>query len=392
MPRLLFVLNEAYFFLSHRLPVAERARAEGWEVHVAAPPDHVWAPPGFSVADLEAQGFIFHPIPLSRRGTNLFGEARTFLALWRLFVRLRPNLVHLVTIKPNLYGGLAARLARVPSVVFAVTGLGQVFVARGARAAMLRAVVRGLLRIALGHPNRRVIFQNHDDFRTWVDAGIVPPDAAMVVRGSGVDLAAYRAGPPPPGAPLVVLASRLIWEKGVQAFADAARLLRSEGVEARFALVGDTQPSNPRAVPAAILDAWQRDGVVEWWGYRGDMAAVLAESSIVCLPSTYGEGIPKILLEAAAAGRPIVTNDIAGCREAVEDGITGWLVPPGDGAALAARLRDLIENPGRAADFGAAGRDLAEREFSDDAIAAATVEVYRMLASRYNQRRSRPGQ
>ena len=390
MPRLLFVLNEAYFFLSHRLPVAQRARAEGWEVHVAAPPDHVWAPPAFSVNALEDQGFIFHPIPLSRRGTNLFAEARTLLALRRLFADLRPDLVHLVTIKPNLYGGLAARLAGVPSVVFAVTGLGQVFVARGVRAALVRAAVRGLLRVALGHPNRRVIFQNRDDCQTWTEAGLVPPEAAMVVRGSGVDLAAYQPAPPPPGVPLVVLASRLIWEKGVQAFVDAARTLRGEGVAARFVLVGDTQPSNPRAVPAAVLEEWQRESVVDWWGYRGDMAAVLAESSIVCLPSTYGEGIPKILLEAAAAGRAIVTNNIPGCREAVEDGVTGYLVPPGDGEALAARLRELIDDPGRTAAFGAAGRELAESDFGQDAIAAATVEVYRMLTSRYNQARSRP--
>ena len=245
--------------MSHRSPVARAARAVGWDVHVAAPPDHVWAPKGFSVDQIKAAGFEYHPIPLSRRGTNPIAEVRTFLALLRLYRRLRPDLVHHVTMKPNLYGGLAARLVGVPATVHAFTGLGHVFSGRGLRAAALRAIVRLLMRASLAHRNAYVVFQNTDDARQLVNRGIVAPERAHVIRGSGVDLGRFHPQAEPEGIPLVVLASRLIWDKGVGEFVEAARMLRRKGVEARFALVGDTHPTNPRSVPPATLESWERE-------------------------------------------------------------------------------------------------------------------------------------
>jgi glycosyltransferase involved in cell wall biosynthesis len=347
------------------------------EVHVAAPADHVWAPPNFSVSELERLGFVFHPIPLSRRGTDPITELRTLLALWRLYRRLKPAVVHHLTIKPNLYGGIAARIAGVPGVIFSVTGLGQIFVGRGLPAVLRKHLVIALMRLAMSHTNSRVIFQNSTDRDELVGRKIVRASAARVILGSGVDVQRFHpTAAADTNEPIVVLCARLIWEKGVGEFVEAARALRHQGVVARFALVGDTNPTNPHSVPRETLESWVGEQVIEWWGFRKDMESVLAESHVVCLPSTYGEGVPKILLEAAASGRPIITTNIAGCREAVDDGVSGLLVPPDDPAALASALAKLIDDPQLRAKMGAASRKLAEEKFDDRATAAKTLVVY----------------
>jgi glycosyltransferase involved in cell wall biosynthesis len=375
--RILFVLNEAYFFLSHRLALARAVQAAGFEVHVAAPADHVWAPSGFSTDEIERQGFQFHPIPMSRRGGNPFVELRTLFALVALYRRFRPELVHHLTIKPNLYGGLAARIAKVPKVVFSVTGLGQVFVGTGPLARLRKTLISTVMKRSMGHPRARVIFQNPDDLSRFVAARIVDVDRARVILGSGVDVGSFAADPPPKDEfPLVMLCSRLIWEKGIREFVEAAQIVRQQGVPARFALVGDTRASNPRAVPRATLEEWEKNKVVEWWGFRADIAQVLAEARVVCLPSTYGEGVPKILLEAAAAGRAIITTDIAGCKESVVDGVSGLLVPPGDVGALVDALRKLVVDHDLAAQMGRAGRKLAEEKFDVRTTVSATMGVY----------------
>jgi len=375
--RLLFVVNEAYFFLSHRLPVAMAAQKNGFEVHVAAPADHVWAPADFDVDRLREAGFTFHPITLSRRGTDPFQEFVTFLSICRLMYRVRPQLVHLLTIKPVIYGGIAAWFCRVPAVVAAVTGLGQVFVARGFRAALLRAVVTWSYRLATAHRRCRVIVQSAGDRDTLAKTLAVAKRKLRLIRGSGVDTDVFRPRAEPDGRPLVVLPARLIWDKGVAEFVAAAKLVKAAGTDARFALVGDTHRTNPRAVPEATLRAWHEEGSVEWWGRREDMPNVISEALIVCLPSTYGEGVPKVLIEAAACGRPIVATDIAGCREIVIDGENGVLVPPGDVDALAAALRRIIDDPQTRQQMGINGRQLAVERFAIGTVVSDTMQVYR---------------
>ena len=383
--RLLFVINEAYFFLSHRLAVAKAAMDDGWEVHVAAPKEHVWAPPNFSVDELKKEGFIFHSIPLSRRGTNPLVEIKTFFSLLKLYQKIRPDIIHHITIKPNLYGGLAARLTGIPSVVFAFTGLGQIFIDRGLKAYFLRAIVKALLGISLNHSNKKIIFQNMDDQENFINLRIISRESSVVIRGSGVDLDKFSFTPITKGTPMVVLASRLIWEKGVSDFVSAARLLHKKNIKARFILVGDTQPSNPRAVPKSVLETWVRENIIEWWGYRSDMTSILSQCHIVCLPSIYGEGVPKILLEAAAVGRAVVSNNVPGCREAVIDGVSGYLVPPKDIDALADRLYELIKNPDLADRLGREGRQFMEDAFDEHSIASTTLMVYRSL---WNQKKT----
>ena len=367
----MFTVNDAGFFLSHRLPIAQAAAAAGYDVQVATAP-------GPAVEQVRAQGLIHHAVPLSRRGLNPFAELRTLWSLARLYRRLRPELIHHVTIKPVLTGGLAARLAGAPAVVSAVSGLGYLFITRGWGAAALRGVIKAGYRLALKRHGARVIFQNPDDRRKFLDQGLVDHEASVLIKGSGVDIARFVPEPEPEGPPLVVLPARMLRDKGVSEFVEAARALRGEGLGARFVLAGDSDPGNPTAIPETRLRAWQDEGVVEWWGYRADMPAVLAQAQIVCLPS-YREGLPKSLIEAAACARPIVSCDVPGCREIARAGENALLVPPRDAKALAEALRALLGDPDLRRRLGARGRAMVEAEFSLERVIAQTLELYAAL-------------
>jgi len=365
--RLLFVVNQAAFFVSHRLPLARAARAAGYEVHIAAAPCA-------GVKALRWEGFTVHTIPLARHGMNPWRELVTLWSLYRLYRRLRPGVVHQVTVKPVLYGSIAARLARVSTVINAVPGLGYLFIGDGRWSAWRRRLTLWGYRRALGR-RTRVIVQNPDDRQLLLGARITEPENITLIRGSGVDLERFRPRPPPAGPPVVMFASRLLRDKGVLEFVLAAKRLRARGVSARFVLVGDLDPSYPGAITLNQVRRWQREGM-EWWGYREDMAVVLKEASIVCLPS-YREGLPKVLLEAAACGRPVVTTDVPGCREAVRHGTNGLLVPPRQAESLADALARLIVDPETRARMGRAGRVRAEAEFGVNRVAEQTLALYR---------------
>ena len=369
--RVLYVTNDTGYFLSHRLPVAKAAQASGYDVHVAAPS-------GKAAGRIREEGFSFHAIPLSRRGTRPWEECRTLLALLRLYRALRPDLAQHFTIKPVLYGGLVARAVRVPAVVHVVGGLGYVFRARGFKASLLRAGVKPVYRLALGYPRVRVVFHNSDDRDAFVRDRFVDEAATVLIRGSGVDTDRFSLAPEPEGTPLVLLASRMLWDKGVGEYVEAARRLRADGVAARFVLVGGSDPGNPAAIPVAQLGAWHDSGAVEWWRWQEDMPAVFARAHLVCLPSYY-EGVPKALIEAAACGRAIVATDTPGCRDIVRHEENGLLTPVRDPGALAAALRRLIEDPKLRRQMGMRGRAIVEQEFSEKKVVAETLSVYREL-------------
>jgi glycosyltransferase involved in cell wall biosynthesis len=369
-PRLLFVVNDASFFLSHRLALAEGARVCGYDVHIATPPGH-------DVGRLAALDIPHHPIPLSRRGMRPWEETASLAALHALYRRLRPDLVHHVTVKPVLYGSIAARLAGVPAVVNAVPGLGYLFIAEGPAARARRRAVVTAYRLAF-RGRTHVIFQNEDDRKVFVAARVIPHERTAVIRGSGVDLAAFAPSPEPVGPIMIVLPARMLWDKGVGEFVVAARTLGAAGADLRCVLVGDVDPGNPSSIPQARLRDWQAEGVIEWWGHRSDMPAVLAAAHIVCLPS-YREGLPKSLLEAAASARPIVATDVTGCRDIVRDGENGFLVPARDAATLAQRLHRLAVEPDLRRRMGRRGREIAEAEFGVQRVVTATLELYRSL-------------
>jgi len=370
--KLLFLVNVDWFFLSHRLPIALEALNQGYEVHVVT-----------GITDkldvLLSHGFIVHSLSISRSSTDFVSEVLTFWNILRTLKRVRPHIVHLVTIKPVLFGGIAARLTGVPGVVAAISGLGFVFQAKGRKATIVRFLVKKLYRLALGKRNLKVICQNPDDRETIVQSAGLPLSKVVMIPGSGVDLSTYSAKSLPQGTPVVVMAARLLRDKGVHEFVAAARLLKQRAVTVRFWLVGEPDPENPATITQDELSTWDKEGCVELLGYHSDIPNLFSQATIVVLPSYYGEGLPKTLIEAAACGRAVVTTDHPGCRDAIEPGKTGLLVPVKNPMTLADAIQHLIENPALCHSMGRAGRALAEREFAIEKIVDAHLQIYKEL-------------
>jgi glycosyltransferase involved in cell wall biosynthesis len=370
--RLLFVDNQVSDFLQHQMELARKLRESGFDVHVAVPRE-----PGLE--HISRQGFPVHTFYLRRKSAQPLDELRCVVSLIRLYRRLRPTLVHHIRLKPTLYGGIAAHVTGVPATINTLSNLGHLFTARTVKTRLLRSIVTGGLRFSFLHQNHHVIFHNPDDRNFLLARGIVPRDRAVIIKGSGVDLSVFRHEPEPDGPPLVLMASRLLWEKGVGEFVAAARALRACGIRARFVLLGEPDYGHPSAVPLPTLQRWHDTGDVEWLGWRHDVPALMAQSHIVCLPSYYREGIPRVLVEAAASGRPIVTTDSSGCREVVRHGHNGLLVAERDVQALARAIAQLIENVPLRVAMGARGREIAATEFSKEQVIAANLAVYRSL-------------
>ena len=361
-------MNVDWFFLSHRLAIARAARDRGVEVWVAA------AATGRE-GEITREGFRFVSIPFLRSGQNIVHEIGSIREIAKVLRAVRPDLVHNVTIKPVLYSSWLSRFIERPAVVNAISGLGYVFIASGAKARLLRGVVRMAYKAAMFGDRVRVIFQNPDDMESFVSEGLVEKNHAVLIRGSGVDVELYRPFPEQQGIPTVMFASRMLKDKGVVELVDAARLLRDREVPFRMVFVGDPDPGNPATVTESELRAWAKEGLIEWWGHKTQMELVLPLAAVVVLPS-YREGLPKVLLEAASAGRPIVATDVPGCREVVRDGWNGYLVPPRDHIRLAEVIRHLLETPELRSRMGANGRELVEREFRIEKVVADTLSVY----------------
>lgn len=374
--RLLYVVNIPRFFYTHRLPLALAARAAGYDVHVATSDADA-----ANVARIQQAGLPFHPLPLAQHGTNPWMELRTLAALIALYRRLRPQIVHLVSIKPVIYGGLAARLTGVPAVVGAMSGLGYAFIGDDLRRRVIRMGALPLMRLALGGRNARMVFQNPDDQARLIALGVLPPQKALLIKGSGVDEARFQPQPEAPGLPVVLFAGRLMAQKGLLAFVEAARRLRGR---ARFVVVGIAEPTNPGAISPERVAAWAQEGLIEWWGQRDDMPDVIAQAHIVALPSVYGEGVPRILIEAAACARPIVTTDTPGCREIVRHEDNGLLVPPHDTTALVCALERLLTDTPLRQQLGQRGRERVLAEFTlqrvNDQMLALYAELLNVIA------------
>jgi glycosyltransferase involved in cell wall biosynthesis len=373
--RLLFVVNAAWFFISHRLPIAQAAQNIGYEVHIAA---------GSATADevcfLVEAGFRFHRLVLKRGFSNPFNDATLLLRLCRIYRDLRPHIVHHVTIKPVIFGTFAARLLRVHAVVNAVSGLGYSFSHANSRRRALHRLVGFAYRASLVHPRMRVIFQNEDDradFYAWT--GIKSLNS-ILIAGCGVDLNQFGPSLEPVGIVRAVLPARMLRDKGVIEFAMAIGQLRSKGILVEGLLAGALDPENPESLTELELRGLEARYGVHWIGHCSDMAKLFSQVHIICLPS-YREGFPKVLIEASAAGRAIVTTDVPGCKHVVENWVTGLLVPAGRFEPLAESIELLIHDPYLRHRLGAAARCRAERDFGIDQIASKTLDVYSEMES-----------
>ncbi len=367
-PRLLFLITEDWTFWEIRRDLARSARDAGYEVVIAT-----------RIADhaerIRNEGFRLIPIGLRRRSRNPFRELVAFIELMQLYCRERPQIVQQVAMKPILYGSLAAWMTKVPVVINTFAGLGYAFTDRPRQASLLRSLMRMGLRVAVRLSRSVVVCQNAEDRDVLTEEGIVSSDQVRIIAGSGVDTNLFLPVQTPAGLPIVMLAGRMLWDKGVAEFVDAARLLKKKAIPARFVLVGRRDEDNPTAIDEEQLSRWSQNDGIEWWGHREDMPTVLGAATLVVLPS-YREGLPKVLLEAAACGKALIAADVPGCREVVQHQKTGLLVPVRDSAALADAIARLLTNHALRAAMGASGREFVVREHSKEKVGRHFLDLY----------------
>jgi len=336
-PKLLFLVTEDWYFVSHRLPLACAARDAGYDVVIVTQVTNH----GDVITN---SGLELEPLKFSRSHGKPWQDLMTVVSIFRLYKKHKPDLVHQVSIKPVIYGSIAALFARVPVVINALTGLGFVYSSTQIKAKFLRFLIKPLLKVLLSRKNTWLIIQNPDDQSTLKKAGIINNKQVVLIRGSGVDTDKFRpVDHDLSGTPIVLLAARMLWDKGVGEFVEAARVIKASGKKVKFVLVGDSDPENPACISQQELSGWQASGIVEWWGRRDNMSEILANSTLVCLPS-YREGLPKVLIEAAACGKAIVTTDAPGCREIVQHGDNGLLVPIKNAIAIAEGIEKLLDD------------------------------------------------
>jgi glycosyltransferase involved in cell wall biosynthesis len=370
MPKIILTANTDWFLYNFRHALMQELRVQGYEVLLVSPP-------GEFVSRLEAEGFRWLPWKLKPHNVTPWGEVLSFLHIAQIYRRERPDIVHHHTIKAVLYGSLAAALVGVPTVVNTISGRGYVFLGKGWQPRLIRRLIAPFYRYALREISSAVIFENQADRHFFQKADYVLPERAHLIEGVGIDPQRFVPTPEPDEPILVLMAARIHWDKGVGVFVDAARLLHQR-MSIRMVLVGKPEPTNPASIDESTLQAWQRAGLIEWWGWQRDMETIYPQSHMVVLPTMYGEGVPTTLLEAAACGRPLIATDLPGCRAVVKDGQTGILIPPDDPGSLAQAIERLAHNPDLRARLGQATRELVLEKFTREQINRATLQVIRL--------------
>ena len=371
--KILILVNNLNFFISHRLLTAKASLDKGYKVVVG-----YGELGGANTKLLDDHGFITKYIPMSRKGMNFLKELKTLFHIWKFFKNEKPDIVHLVSIKPYLYGGIISRILNITGLVSAVSGLGTLFIHNDLKFRFLRLLLYPVYKLAFNHNNQKVVLQNSDDLKKLVEWGVLNYANAIIIKGSGVDIDKFSILEEPPGIPTICFASRLIRDKGVYEFVSAASILRKRGVEARFLLAGDLDSNNLTGLKIQDLNNIKKQKNIEVLGYQRNIPKLYSISHIVCLPS-YREGLPKALIEAAAASRAIVTTDVPGCRDTIIPNKTGLLVPIKNPVKLADALQWLIENPKKRVQMGKAGRIYAEKEFKIDKISKNHLDIYEKL-------------
>lgn len=368
--RIMIVINDPNFFFSHRLAIAEAAINSGSIVSVACPEPELRS-------EFSERGIEFFPIPNIRRSLNIFKDFMAFLSLLGALRSFRPDIVHLVTAKSIFHGGIAARLLGIP-VLAAFSGMGFIFTHDTIKAKLLRSVATPMYKLAINRNNCFALFQNHDDLQVAEHSGFLTHAKSGVIQGSGVDLTKIIATRLPDFPPVIVLPARMLRDKGIIEFVEAARILKGKGIVATFRLIGDPDPNNPSSIEPSIIQNWVKEGIVEWKPHTKQISLELSRSHLVVLPS-YREGFPKTLIDAAAAGRAVATSDVPGCRDAIKSGETGVLFAVRDAGDLACKIEALLKAPDQLTLMGANARAHAERNFDIHKICARHIKIYQSL-------------
>ena len=370
--KLLFIVNHMDCFWTRRFPIAKKAATpqEGWQVSVCA-----------SGADADKEllsyGFKGLGLPEPNRKRNILSHLYVMFIMLRVIYAQKPDLIHAMTLKYAFMTGLVCMFVPRVKVVHTIAGLGYLFSGEGFKPKLLRTLIAPFMKLALNNKRSFITFQNPDDMRILIDGGYVRADHSTLIKGSGIDLDEYAFTPEPDNdKPLVIMPTRLIHEKGIAVFIDACNILSAQGIEADFHIAGGGAPYNPREISTEQMHTILKGSSVKWLGHVDDIAALYRQCNLVVYPSYYGEGVPKVLLEAAATGRAIITTDHAGCREAVEDGKSGILVPIKDAQATAEAMATLIQNATLRATMGKQARAFAVREYDVNSVVERTLRVY----------------
>ncbi len=369
---LVYVINVDWYFRLHWLERAEYFQSLGYSIHIIS---------NFTDAaildELQSRGFVCHELSVKRKSINLVRELKGIYKLKELIGSINPDLIHCVTIKPNVYGGLVNRFFFDRPIIYSVTGLGAVFSSTSLKFVLLRGFVTVLLRL-ISTRKSRFVFENSEDYNLFTDIGILKYSNGTVIKGAGIDLTRFGPSSPPINKS-VLFAARLLKDKGLHCLVDAKNILAKRGVDFTLNVAGIVDSDVSSAIPLCQIEQWSSDGTINWLGNVQDMPRLIGNNDIVCLPTTYGEGVPRILIEAASCQRAIVTTNVQGCREIVAHGKNGLLAEPGDTVSLADNLQKLLLDRNKLIDFGSCGRKKVEREFSQEMVFERTQQVYNDL-------------
>lgn len=369
MKKILFVTTEDWAFITHRLHLGKSAIEAGYEVSLAANSSN-------HNSVLREHNINFFNWKLKRGSVNILRGLFEVIRIFKILKFYKPDVVHAVALKPVLFVHLASIFLRKKTkFVYALGGLGHLFISNSFKTKVLRYIVILAMRLALRSSDNSLILQNVDDIEVIASLGIRKRENIDLIRGAGVELDKFRVSPIPSNIPKIIMPSRLVWEKGISEFIHAAELINKKKKRAEFILVGEIDNENPSAVPLSTIDSWVERGVVDYWGHILDMRTVYAASSVICLPS-YREGLPKCLLEAASCGRPVVAFDVPGCREIVINEKNGLLIEEINGHALAEGLSKLIKSKDLCALQGKRGRKIVETHFSAQKIFSQTFAIW----------------
>lgn len=366
--KILFVINADWFFVSHFLPVGLEAVKRGYEVHIACDVTN-------KKEYLENLGFLVHPLLITRSGRNIKTELITIFQIYKTIKRINPFLIEFFTIKPNLYGGIVSKFFPIRKKIFYITGLGYIFMSRGLKGFIVKTLIKKFYKFAISGKTSLVITENYHDKELMYSLNALKQNQIKIIKGAGVNLSHYEYIGEDNKNLKVVMACRLLKDKGVFEFTEAAKILKAKYKEVEFDLYGDIDPGNPTSLTENDIDNIKKEGFVKVKGFSSDIAQIFAISNIIVLPS-YREGMPKVLIEAAACGRAIVTSDVPGCKEAIVPNQTGLLCKPRNIFSLSLAIEKLILDKNLRNKMGQAGRILAEKEYDVENIVAKHFKLY----------------
>ena len=372
--KLLFLVNDLDYFISHRLVIAKKALSEGYKVIVVygSKKEKFYE----ELLDLNIK-YVY--LKIQRGGINPIQEIISIVKVYSLFCKERPDIVHLVTIKPYLYGGIAARFASIPNVVSAIAGLGSLFSSKYISFRVSLYALIPIFKFAFNHPNQTIIVQNLNDKRVLEKKKIITKNNVVLINGSGIKISKFNPNARKDINPTIVMASRLIKEKGIYEFVEAAQQIKIKFRNVKFLLAGEIDEGNPNSISIEKIKHWKKKKIIEVIGYEKNIPKLFSKSHIICFPSYYNEGLPKVLQEAAASGRPVITSINPGCIDAIINNKTGIAVPPKNINALVDAIEYLLDHPEIGEQMGIEGRKLAEKYFDESLIVDQHLKIYKKL-------------